>query len=828
MESGDDTRALPADQDHVEPLISHYRIIKQLGAGGMGKVYLAQDTQLGRSVALKLPGDLSADPIRLRRFMQEARLASSLNHPNVCIIHEVGNTDSGEPFIAMEYIEGETLSKKINHTPIELSVLLAIAVQIVDALDVAHSKGIVHRDIKSDNIILTPRHQAKVLDFGLAKLNPLTTSLEPVEGIATSPKTVPGTVMGTLHYMSPEQAMGREVDARSDVFSFGIVLYEMATGILPFKGASFAEITQHILNDQPDPIARYNYSTPAELERIIRKCLEKDRERRYQTAKELLVDLQNLKRDSEKGGAENAKQSLTNQDNALVVQPRSRYRLPLTAGALLLLTLLLSGGVYQAFFRKPGGVSPSEIKSLAILPLKLINQSKDDEYLGLGICDTLITKVSQIRELTVSSTSTVRKYSNHEMNALDAARELSVDGVLEGTVQRAGDRLRVNVNLLRVADGASLWSDSLDFKASDLLEVEDQVSRQVAEQLRLKLSETEKARLEKRYTANQEAYEYYLKGRIHFERVSTSNGDMEPGELAIAAFKKAIEIDPKYALAHAALARTYMWVANFNDPNNPVWVGLAKESVKQAESLDPHLAETHVVWFEYYFSTYGDWDLARAAKEARQATALNPSVGHIGLGTMYDHIGLDEAAGLREIKRAVEIEQTNEYNQYRLIESYLLYGKWDDALEADDRFFGKTTRAKGLIGKHRLEDAQTLVEKNIERAPGDFRSRAELALVLALKGKFKEAEAGIPGILSEAQKNRAYHHIMYDLASVYALEGKTSEAVKLLQRTADTGMPNYTLFNRDKNLDRIRNDASFVQFMSELKKKWDGYRRDFE
>jgi serine/threonine-protein kinase len=353
------------------------------------------------------------------------------------------------------------------------------------------------------------------------------------------------------------------------------------------------------------------------------------------------------------------------------------------------------------------------------------------------------------------------------------------------------------------------------------------VAQQVASRLQLNLDPTQRMRLGKRYTLNPEAYEYYVKGRTNLERITTSIGDREAIDAAISYLKKAVELDPKYALAYATLGGAYMWMANFNDPDNAVWVELAQQALLQAESLDPQLAEIHSARFEYYFSKYGRWDLSQAAREARQALAFNPAVGHSELGTIYDHLGLDEATGLREFQRALEIDPTNTFAQGRLIESYQLYGKFDDAIEAYRRFFGTAGPDRALIEKGRLDEAQPLVEDAVQKNSGDLRARARLALIFALRGKFREAEAAIPPILDQARNNRAYHHVTYDIACVYALAGKVDEAIKWLRTTADNGMPNYPLFVRDPHLDRIRKEPAFIQFMTELKKVWDDYQREF-
>ena len=345
--------------------------------------------------------------------------------------------------------------------------------------------------------------------------------------------------------------------------------------------------------------------------------------------------------------------------------------------------------------------------------------------------------------------------------------------------------------------------------SSDIFTIQDTISEQVASRLQLKLDGPQKERLGKRYTSNVEAYKYFIKGQTNFERVSTTTGDREPAETAIAYFKKAVELDPKYALAYAALGQAYMWMANFNDPDNPIWVILSQQAVAQTESVDPQVAEIHEARFQYFFSKYGNWNLAQAVREAHQAVDLDPNSGtaHSALGTLYDYLGLDEAIDLRENQRWVEIDPTNTFAQGRLIESYELYRKFDEALDTQRRFFGTSGPPLSLMSKGRLDEAEPLVEAAVKKNSGDLRARARLALIFALSGKFHEAEVGITPILEQARNNRAYHHVVYHIACVYALAGKSDVAVKWLRATADNGVPNYPLFARDPHLDRIRNES---------------------
>jgi len=836
--------------------VAHYRILSLLGQGGMGKVYLAEDTKLHRKVSLKfLSTNFAQDDERMRRFEQEARAISALNHPNILTIYEIGEANSLR-FLATELIEGETLRERLR-SEVAIDEAIDVALQVASALVAAHRVKIIHRDIKPENIMIRRDDGlVKVLDFGLAKISVNQEiafgSIDQDAATRIQSHTAPGVVMGTAAYMSPEQARGDVIDERTDIWSLGIVLYEMVAGSSPFIASTSSEILAAILSKNPaPPLSRYSPLIPERLEEIVEKMLTKNRDERYQTSKDLLIDLKRLKQSLEtkaaiersesdklrvasgdtrtkiRSGAESATGHPTSSAEYIVGQVKSHKR-----GVIIGLASVLAAATVALIYIYTGRVQQTpasnqlEIKSLAVLPLKSFDTG--DNYLGLGIADAVILRISQTGKVIVRPTSAVRRYLSEDTDGLTAAKQLGVDSVLEGTVQRAKDRLRVNVNLLRTSDGASLWTHSFDLRADDIFTIQDTISQQVASRLQLKLDAEQQARLGKRYTSNPEAYEQYVKGLTYLERITTAIGDADAINAAIAHFKKAVEVDPKYALAYAALGDAYMWKANFTDPDNNVWVGLAQKALAEAETLDPLLAEIHAARFEYYFSKYGNWDLVQAAREARQALALNPSVGHIALGTFFDHLGLDEATGLREVQRALEIDPTNSAIQARLVESYELYGKFDEAIEAERRFFSRVGPPRSLMAKGRLDEAQQLLEEAVKKNSGDLRARSKLALLLALRGKFQEAEAAIPPILEQARNNRAYHHITFDIACVYALSGKTDEAAKWLRTTAETGLPNYPLFARDAHLDRIRKEPAFIQFMTELKKRWDTFRDEFE
>jgi serine/threonine protein kinase len=437
----------------------HYEVLSPLGTGGMGEVYLARDTLLDRQVALKfLPTEIAHDQQRLRRFVQEAKAASSLTHPDIAHIYEIGEAD-GTRFIAMEYVEGKSLDQRINGAPLKTTEMLQIASQAADALIEAHAKGIVHRDIKSANIMLTTRGQVKVLDFGLAKI--LSSSESPVvTEVPTQLKTTPGLVIGTLPYMSPEQALGQEIDHRSDIFSLGVVLYEMATGRLPFSGKPTPETISLITSAQPEAAARFNYDLPAEFDRIIRKCLEKDRERRYQSATDLVVDLENLRRDSQSGAA------VVQRRAAGSLRESRRSRLFVIA----LIAVVLTAGLLLFYWTKTRSQRGSQhIESIAVLPF--VNSSGDlnSEYLSDGVTESIINSLSQLPRLRVMARTTVFRYKGKEVEPETVGRELQVDAVLTGRVLRQGDTLIVQADLMNVADGSQLWGEHYTRKLVDVL-----------------------------------------------------------------------------------------------------------------------------------------------------------------------------------------------------------------------------------------------------------------------------------------------------------------------------------------------------------------------
>jgi TolB-like protein len=802
--------------------LGRYEIRSHLGAGGMGEVYLARDPRLDRNVALKiLPDVVAADPDRMRRFEQEAKAASGLNHPNIITIYEIDRSGSTS-FIATEFIEGSTLRERLRAQPMSLEDVLNVAVQVAGALAAAHANGIVHRDIKPENIILRSDGIAKVLDFGLAKLTG-EQSPASVDGEAATHahlKTDSGVVMGTATYMSPEQARGLQVDARTDVFSLGVVLYELLTGHLPFEGSSIYDIMAAILSErETPPLARYVSGLPAELERIVGKALRKNREERYQTIKDLLLDLQSLRQRLEFERAYPTQ--VTQVEDAGGGRRRSRRRVPIALAAGLL--ALVGGAIGYGWWMHTHAVSSSEITSLAVLPLKSLDAG--DNYLGLGIADAAIRRVSQTGRVIVRPISAVRRYLKEDTDALTAAKQLNVDSVLEGSFQRADDRLRVSVNLLRCRDGASLWADSFDIRMADIFTVQDTVAQQVVAGLRLPLDASQQAGLTKHYTSNPVAYDFYLRGAYNFDQRIRDPSQMV--NTSISFYKKAIEADPNFALAHAQLAYAYANLAVFLEPNQPAWVQHAKEEIDRAQALDPELAETHLARFQLLYSEFEGYQGDAAAREALLANQLNPNVGHWELTYMYTHLGLEDLA-TRELERAIEIDPTSDAvkNSKGLI--YEVQGKYDEY--GADRTLPREGRLEAMywMSKGRLDDAQKTIDAWSARA--DPIAPIELpptqALLFALKGDFHAAEAEIPGILAKHPlKDPLYHHVTYDIACIYALEGNSAEAVKWLKESAVWGFHLYPRYTRDAFLDRIRQSPEFVQFLAEMKAENDRYRQ---
>ena len=493
--------------------------------------------------------------------------------------------------------------------------------------------------------------------------------------------------------------------------------------------------------------------------------------------------------------------------------------------ATVSIIIVVTGSVFLLVRRKQPQTSLPEIRTLAVLPFKSQIPQSEDDYLGLGIANEIITKVSQTGALTVRPTSAIRKYTNQEVDALQVARELKVDAVLDGTYLRVGNQLRITVNLLRVTDGSSLWADKFDQQFTDIFVIQDRVSQQVAQSLWRTLSPTEQARLTKRYTSNPIAYSYYAKAMYHFYNIGPTLSTRSDATLAVDLFRKAIELDPEYALAHAQLGYAYTRIAVFQE-DNPALIDLARQELATAERIDPQLAEVHLARYFIAFSQYEGWSVDKAIKELRLAQKLDPQVGHAELVDLYSHIGLEEET-TTEFERALEVDPNNEELKNNYLNALFISARPDEGLKASKQLLNREPGLRYFVEKRMMHEAEPLAKQEYQRDPDAVWKFVIQILLKSLQGKHREAQSAIPAILAKERRYRGYHHDTYNIARIYALAGNHTEALKWLRTTVTEGFSHYPLFVRDPFLDPIREDAGFKQFLSEIKTRWEGYKREF-
>jgi serine/threonine protein kinase/TolB-like protein/Flp pilus assembly protein TadD len=828
--------------------IAHYRITTLLGEGGMGEVYLAEDARLGRRIALKLlPAQFTRDAERVRRFEQEARSASALNHPNIITIHEIGQTDSLH-FIATEFIDGETLRQHIAGKRAKLDEVLDIATQVASALAAAHEAGIVHRDIKPENIMLRSRDQiVKVLDFGLAKLALQSlAAVDTQEPTKTIVKTNPGLVLGTVQYMSPEQARGQEVDARTDIWSLGVVLYEMVAGRAPFEGETPSHLIVSIMEREPPPLSRYA-QVPAELERIVTKTLRKNREERYQTAADLALDLKSLKQEQEvearlkraaqwdsdgkdtttKSGAQAAVETVhefaastvnvatarsTSSAEYLIGEIRQHGR----GVALTVAAVLVAVAALAYFYRTSGGEG---IDSVAVLPFVDASGNPNTEYLSEGISDAVINSLSRLPKLRVISLNAVLRYKGKQIEPQAVGRELNVRAVLIGRMTQRGDSLAISAELVDVSDNRRLWGEQYSRKLSDILAVQDEIAREIAERLRLRLSNEDKKHLAKHYTEDTEAYRLYILGTYELRRGEGKEGF----EQSIEYFEQAIRIDPNYALAYVGLQDTYHQLG-FRGFWLPKEAGQKAEwSALKAVELDDTLPEAHVALGSE--KLLRDW--AGAEKEFKRALELDPNSANANqaYASYLVWSGRPDEA-LVYGKRGEELEQRQSGGFGRpatLPFLYFLARQYDTAIDGYKKavekspnnahfhfFLGEAYVVKGMY-QEGVAELRKAVALNDEPARWD--RYPILAYAYAVSGKRDEALK----ILDEQQRLAKQRYISpYNFAIIYTGLGDKDRAFEYLSRAYEEGVYVMNQFPVRPLFDSLRSDPRFTDLLRRM------------
>lgn len=824
--------------------LGRYEIRSKLGEGGMGTVYLAQDTELGRKVALKiLPTELADNEDRMRRFVQEAKAAAALNHPNIAHIYEIG-TSEGLNFIALEYVSGESLRHRLHSKDRKLIALLKNLLQVAEGLTKAHAAGIVHRDLKPDNVIITPEGYAKILDFGLAKLvepGAPDPDADPSEAATMIPvqHSTPGMIMGTVGYMSPEQARGDEVDQRSDIFSFGCLLYEATTGRKPFKGDSTIDSLHKIIYEPALPITDFNPAAPPELQRIIRKCLIKEREKRYQAIRDVATDLEELldeikgRRDLDVSMPATAKSTIsgllpTEETPALDREPTAPIPSHAPSSAeyivtgikqhkvavvLAVLAVTAAAVILVGYWRSRNAAAP--IQSIAVLPFENQNRDPELDYLSDGMTESIINKLAQLPELRVIARTTVFRYKGQQKDPIAIANELGVRSVLVGRLMKRGDDLIVSAEFIDARDNKQIWGEQYTRSVSDALAVQQEISRKISERLRPALSGEEQRHLASRETSNPEAYQFYLKGRYYWNKRTAENL-----RKAMEQFQYAADKDPNYALAYAGLADCYVLLPEYSgsSPNESVPKAIA--FAQRALQFDDSLAAAHTS-LAYAYENLWRWQ--ESEKEFLRAIELDPNypTAHHWYALLLRDTGRVDQA-IVELKRAQELDPLSRVIGQTLASAYITKGDVNSAVEEARRVIELDPtypRAYDQLGLALLKqgnyaEAMTVLKKAVELSQrNDRRALSSLGFGYAVTGNRAEALA----IVRELEQRYERQEVLgRDVAAIYAGLGDKDQAIAWLEKDFQSRSGALARTRKEIQFESLHGDSRFLDLFRRM------------
>jgi len=762
----------------MQATLSHYRILEQIGAGGMGVVYRAHDEHLDREVAIKVlpPGTLGDEPAR-KRFRKEALALSKLNHPNIATIHDF-DTQTGRDFLVMEYIPGTTLGEKLRAGPLAEEEIVRLGLQLAEGLEAAHAHAIVHRDLKPGNVRITPDGHLKILDFGLAKIAAAQTAVVPGD-MPTSPTslTAPKAFLGTLPYMSPEQVRGEELDARTDLFSFGVVLYEMATGTLPFRGATLGAVAHSILSDVPSPPSRLNPEVAPKLEEIINKALEKNRNLRYQHASDMRTDLQRLKRDTESG-------HIAGPQKVALPSCWSTRRRTVVAAAIMLVVLIVgyAGFRWHLMRQTPVAGVVTAKPSIAVLPLRNLSGDPANDYFSDGMTEEISTKLSRIQGLKVASYSSTSRFKGAQKSPEEIGRELQIRYLLAGSVRKAGNQVRVSVQLIDTSTGFQVWADDFTGELKDVFALQEQTALKIGGALNLKLSPEEQRAVEHRYTQNPQAYDAYLRGRALLEYL----GRPEKLEAARRDFEQSLQADPNYAPALAGLSRVE---GNYyrDIESNPFRLQEAEQLAQRALILDPQLAEAHVALGNVYGFGY---EYARATEEYHKAIQLEPENGHawdllswaLGYEEPPDALGAEKAA-----RESIRLGNGSPSSYYHLGRALTQQGRYQEAMAAFDHVRELSLSAPQVaLGQGQVYLAQGYYDRAVV-------------------------------VLSKLSKSRSAINLFW-LSSAYAAQGDKQKGLAALQQALNAGYRDFAALDASPYFSQLRSDPRYQRLINRYRR----------